>query len=225
MFCDIANLYCKKKEYDMAFHYLKKAEPFLPHIKLKRHLRYQSYYKYSYRAYHGIGDYKNALKFHLLYSSLKDSILSHESMKQVAEMETKYETNKMEQENEIFRQEKELRLYREKELQDLMKKKAEQESRRDNLQYSAILIFIVFLFVGMFVLGRFSIPVKLVEGITFFAFLLFFEFTLVLLDPYIEQFSSGAPVIKLGFNAVLAALIFPMHSFFESKLKNRIAKR
>ena len=48
-------------------------------------------------------------------------------------------------------------------------------------------------------------------------------FTLVLLDPYIEQYSSGAPAIKLGFNAVLAALIFPLHSLFENKLKKRLA--
>jgi len=50
----------------------------------------------------------------------------------------------------------------------------------------------------------------------------FARYNLVLLDPYIEQYSSGAPAIKLGFNAVLAALIFPLHSFFENKLKNRI---
>ncbi|MFH1320425.1 MAG: hypothetical protein ABII90_07220 [Bacteroidota bacterium] len=58
----------------------------------------------------------------------------------------------------------------------------------------------------------------------FFTFLLFFEFTLVLSDPYIERFSAGAPAIKLAFNAILAAMIFPLHSFFEGKLKERIMK-
>jgi len=54
--------------------------------------------------------------------------------------------------------------------------------------------------------------------------LLFFEFTLVMLDPYIEQYSSDAPAIKLGFNAILAGLIFPLHALFENKMKKRIAK-
>ena len=92
---------------------------------------------------------------------------------------------------------------------------AEQEkSRSDILQYSGILIFIVLLFAGVFMLGRISIPIRLAEGMIFFSFLLFFEFTLVMLDPYIENFSSGAPAIKLLFNAGLAAFIFPLHSFF-----------
>ncbi len=100
----------------------------------------------------------------------------------------------------------------------------EQKSRRDNLQYSGILIFLVLVFAGVFMLGRVSIPIRLAEGMIFFAFLLFFEFTLVLLDPYIEEYSSGAPAIKLAFNAVLAGLIFPLHSFFEERLKGRIVK-
>ena len=71
-------------------------------------------------------------------------------------------------------------------------------------------------------LGRLSIPIRLAEGLIFFTFLLFFEFTLVLLDPFIEMYSSGAPAMKLLFNAVLAALIFPLHSFFEGRIKGRL---
>ena len=106
-----------------------------------------------------------------------------------------------------------------------MKRKAQQQSRRDKLQYSGILIFLVLVFTGIFMLGKFSIPIRLAEGLIFFSFLLFFEFTLVLLDPYIEQYSSGAPAVKLGFNAVLAGLIFPLHQMFEAKLKQRITNR
>jgi len=62
------------------------------------------------------------------------------------------------------------------------------------------------------------------EGLIFFAFLIFFEFLLVLADPYIEGWSSGAPGIKLLFNAGIAALIFPLHSLFETKLKRKLAK-
>ena len=76
---------------------------------------------------------------------------------------------------------------------------------------------------GIVALGRVNIPTRVAEGLIFFTFLLFFEFLLVLLDPQIETYSGGEPAYKLLFNAVLAGLIFPLHSFFESKLKNRIA--
>jgi len=46
---------------------------------------------------------------------------------------------------------------------------------------------------GILAAGNLSVPVRLLEGLIFFTFLLFFEFTLVLLDPYIEQYNSGAP--------------------------------
>jgi len=64
----------------------------------------------------------------------------------------------------------------------------------------------------------------LIESLVFFVFLLFFEFLLVL-DPYIDSWSGGAPGIKLLFNSGIAALIFPLHSFFESKLKGQISKK
>ena len=103
------------------------------------------------------------------------------------------------------------------------KEKAEM-SRRNNLQYSGILIFLVLMSAGLVGLGKISMPVRMAEGLIFFTFLLFFEFTLVLLDPYIEVYSSGAPAIKLGFNAILAAMIFPLHSFFEERVKKRIGQ-
>ena len=52
-----------------------------------------------------------------------------------------------------------------------------------------------------------------------------FEFLLVLADPYIDRWSGGAPSIKLLFNAGIAALIFPAHAFFESKMKKRLVKK
>jgi len=55
--------------------------------------------------------------------------------------------------------------------------------------------------------------------------LIFFKFIPVLADPYIESWPGGEPGIKLPFNAGIAALIFPVHAFFESKLKGRLVKK
>ncbi|MFH1319876.1 MAG: tetratricopeptide repeat protein [Bacteroidota bacterium] len=155
------------------------------------------------------GNYKLAYKYQQLYTQIKDTLFNEEKSKEIGRLEAKHEFEMKEMKRKAWEEVK-------------AKVEAEAKARRDNLQYSGILIFIVLLFAGVFMLGRVTIPVRLAEGIIFFAFLLFFEFTLVLLDQYIERFSTGAPAIKLAFNAVVAALIFPLHAFFEGKLKKSI---
>ncbi|MBL4654255.1 MAG: hypothetical protein JKY33_00345, partial [Bacteroidia bacterium] len=97
-------------------------------------------------------------------------------------------------------------------------------SRRDNLQYSAIFIGILILFGGVLMLGFVRIRPKDAEAIAFLSFMILFEFLLVLADPNIEQYTGGAPAYKLIFNAGLAGLMFPLHQFFEGKLKKRVIK-
>ncbi|MFH1320572.1 MAG: tetratricopeptide repeat protein [Bacteroidota bacterium] len=156
--------------------------------------------------------YKKAYEYHILSTEMQDSLHNEDKSKEIGRIEARYEMEKKMVE-EKTKAEAEAKI------------KAELEARRNNLQYSGILIFIVLLFIVMSMLGRLTIPVRWAEGIVFFTFLLFFEFTLVLLDPYIERFTGGAPAIKLAFNAALAALIFPLHAFFEGMLKNRILSR
>jgi len=184
-----------------------------------------------------LGDHEKAYHFYKTYSALKDSLFNEDKSKEIGKLEAKYEFEKAEEERKRLEIE-ELRL------------ENEIKQRRDNLQYSGILIFMLLLFLAVFLLiARFKSPLaacapklqrrseggrlpkairgvspRFAEGLIFFTFLLFFEFTLVLLDPYIEQYSSGAPATKLAFNAVLAGLIFPLHSFFEEQIKQRIVK-
>ena len=80
------------------------------------------------------------------------------------------------------------------------------------------------LFGGVLALGFINVSERVAEGIIFFSFLILFEFLLVLADPYIDRWSGGAPGFKLLFNAGIAALIFPAHAFFESRLKGRLIK-
>ena len=117
---------------------------------------------------------------------------------------------------------------------DLVKRQeeAEQErvlgeatSRRDNLQYSVIFIVFLLVFGSVAGLGFIKVSPKVAEGLIFFSFLILFEFILVLADPYVETWTSGAPGYKLLFNAGLAAFIFPAHAFFETKLKSRLVQR
>ena len=156
-------------------------------------------------------NYQEALEMYELHIQMRDSIKNEETQKASIRQQTKYEFEKAQLVNE----------QEEKEVARLV---AEKTARRDNLQYSVMLICLLVIGGLVAMLGRLSLPERVAEGLIFFAFLLFFEFLLVLADPYIEGWSGGAPGIKLLFNAAIAALIFPAHAFFESKLKKRLVK-
>ncbi|MDB4534350.1 tetratricopeptide repeat protein [Vicingaceae bacterium] len=54
-------------------------------------------------------DYKTALKYHKLFSDMKDSLISQSSEDKIAELETEYNTEKKQQEIDLLNTEKELR--------------------------------------------------------------------------------------------------------------------
>ncbi len=156
--------------------------------------------------------FEEALEMYELHILMRDSIKNEENQKATIRQQTKYEFEKAQ-------------LVKEQEEKEAARIVAEETSRRDNLQYSVILIAILVLFGGVLALGFINVSERMAEGITFFSFLILFEFLLVLADPYIDKWSGGAPGIKLLFNAGIAALIFPAHAFFESRLKGRLAKK
>jgi len=164
--------------------------------------------------------WEKALQMYELHIQMRDSIMNEETQKATIRQQTKYEFEKAQ-------------LIKDQEKKEEKRKMEEAQSRRDNLQYSVIIIVIVALFLSLLSVrplgaclpDRQAVRPVVAEGLVFFVFLIFFEFLLVLADPYIENWSGGAPGIKLLFNAGIAALIFPMHAFFESKLKGRLVKK
>ncbi|PCJ81854.1 MAG: hypothetical protein COA57_13730 [Flavobacteriales bacterium] len=162
-------------------------------------------------AYDKLGNHKLALEHYKQYSTLKDSTFNEEKSKDLGKLEAKHEMQMAEADRKR-KEEEQARI------------SAGHTQRRNLLQYSGILIFIVAFFITLLFSGRLNIPVRLAEGGVFFTFLLVFEFLLVLTDPNIEQYTGGEPAYKLIINAGLAGLIFPLHSIAESKLKQRLFK-
>ena len=155
--------------------------------------------------------WEKALEYYELEIQMRDSILNEENTKATIRQQMKYEHEK----EQIIKEQQEI---------EQARIQAEVTSRRDNLQHSAIFIGILILFGGVLMLGLVEIKPKEVEGIIFISFLILFEFVLVLADPHIEQYTGGAPGYKLIFNAGIAGLMFPLHQFFEGKLKKRVIK-
>ncbi|OFY63733.1 MAG: hypothetical protein A3H98_06570 [Bacteroidetes bacterium RIFCSPLOWO2_02_FULL_36_8] len=154
--------------------------------------------------------YKKALTHYKKYCMARDSIFNEEKSKEIGRLEQKHEYEMAE-------------LKHQQEEKEKSRKLAVKLNRRNNLQYSAILLGIFALFVIVFFVVRFKLPHWTTELVVFIPFLILFEFVLVLLDPYIEQITKGEPLWKLLANASLAAVIFPLHQFFEKMLKKRIS--
>ena len=155
--------------------------------------------------------FEEAITMYELEIEMRDSLLNEKNTKATISQQMKYEHEK----EQIIKEQQEIAQAR---------IQAAVTSRRDKLQYSAIFISILILFGGVLMLGFVKVRPKDVEGIIFISFLILFEFVLVLADPHIEQYTGGAPGYKLLFNAGIAGLMFPLHQFFEGKLKMRVIK-
>lgn len=156
-------------------------------------------------------NFKLTLNMYELHIQMRDSINNEETQKATIRQQTKYEFEKTQ-------------LIKNQQLQEASRKFQEETIRRDNLQYSIIFLGILFVFGLVLSLGFIKLSPVIAEGLIFFAFLLLFEFLLVLSDPYVDGVTGGEPIYKLLLNAILAGLIFPAHAFFEKKLKKRLVK-
>jgi signal transduction histidine kinase len=63
----------------------------------------QENYKNLSEYYSQMGDYRQALRMHRIYASIKDSIMSQEDMMQIKEMELKFNARSLQQEIELLR--------------------------------------------------------------------------------------------------------------------------
>ena len=153
--------------------------------------------------------FKEALEMYELQVQYGDSMNNEATQKASIRQQTKYEFEKAQ-------------IIKEQQQKEQARIQEEEISRRDNLQYSVILIVILMVFGGVLGLGFVKVSPAVAEGLIFFAFLILFEFLLVLSDPYVDNITGGAPAYKLLTNAVLAGMIFPLHSLFERLLKKRL---
>ena len=176
-----------------------------------QHLEYMLFgVETSFIADSALGDYKSAFEHHKLYKQYSDSLHNEEKAKEFGRIESRYQFEK--EAEEAKRKEAEA------------KRLAEIETeRRNNLQYLSIFAGLLVLFGGLAFLGRFRIPVRVLDIALFAALLILFEFLLILFDPILDQYTGGIPIQKLVFNSVIALGFAPLHGFLEGKLRKRLA--
>ncbi len=157
-------------------------------------------YEYRFLAYLKLGMNKKAQADYELSVYYEDSIRNEEKFKEIGQIEGKYELEKELREKKIA--------------EEKLESDAQQaRDRRDRIQYFSIVFLLVLLFIGIKLVSNFKIPVRTSHFITFISVLLFFEFLLVFLDPWIDNWSGSVPVYKLLLNLLLAVLISPIHNW------------
>lgn len=103
---NIADAFYNMGQYSSAIETLTKS------IQLAKELGAKDIYKIAYEklssVYAASGNYKEAYKYHKLYSEVKDSLFSEAQSKQAADLEAKYENEKKEKEIELLKRDNEL---------------------------------------------------------------------------------------------------------------------
>jgi tetratricopeptide (TPR) repeat protein len=147
--------------------------------------------------YNKTGDFQQARIYNSIYYQYKDSIETLNKEKELAQVEATDEQQRQE------------RRVREEE---------ERKRRKNNIQYMAITIGIVGLFIMLVVLGMFKVSANTIRLIGFFTFIMFFEFIFLIFKKNISSFTHGEPWKDLAFMIALAALLVPLHHWLEHRV-------
>lgn len=179
----------------------KAIEKFSKSLELARSASYIDYMLTAARQLEAIyaekGDYKNAFNFSVLNKVLNDSLNNMSKKDQLLIMEIDHETRG-----------RELAAEQEKQV----------TARRHYLQYSAITIGILTVFVILIMLGSFKVSEWIIRTLGFFSFIFLFEFIILLADQQIHEFTHGEPWKILVIKIFLIAILLPLHHSIEKRV-------
>ncbi|MFO7721844.1 MAG: hypothetical protein R6V49_01350 [Bacteroidales bacterium] len=143
------------------------------------------------------GNYKDALFYAERVKSISDSIsqLNRNDEMLALEIQNTAQILKMTREEEV-----------------------RQTQRRNNIQYSLILIIILSSFVVLLMLGSFKVSATLIHLLGFISFIFLFEFIILLADFKIHHLTHGEPLKMLGIKIILIAFLLPLHHWLEKRV-------
>ena len=95
----------------------------------------------------------------------------------------------------------------------------------NNIQYMGITAGLASVFILLVLLGVFSSSTAIIKGLSFFAFIFFFEFLILLFDNIIHDLTHGDPWKILSIKIVLIAMLLPFHHYVEHKVANHLLQR
>lgn len=147
--------------------------------------------------YAGKQDFKHAYQYSNLNKILADSINSMSKDDQLLIMEIDHETRQREQAAEL---------------------ETQSTLRRHYLQYTAIIIIIIGVFIVLLMLGSLKVPEWIIKMLGFFSFILLFEFIILIADHKVHELTHGEPWKVLLIKICLIAVLLPMHHWIEKRV-------
>lgn len=142
------------------------------------------------------GDFKQSRFYNGMYYQYKDSVDKLNKEKELAQVEA---TDVQQRQAKLEKQEE------------------EEEIRRHNIQYMGITIGIAAFFVLLVFMGMFKVSESTIKVLGFFAFIMFFEFIILIADNKIHHYTHGEPWKVLAIKIFLIALLLPFHHWLEKK--------
>jgi adenylate cyclase len=165
-----------------------------------------------YEVYKAMGNSNKTLKYLELLNVIEDSLNDEETSKKLQRMEFQKQIFA----DSLARKEEVLLAHQiEKEL-------IQSKNRKNQIQYSLVVMVVLFLAALIAVMAKFRINPKLASILIFIFFILVFEFLLVVLDPWVENITDGQVGFKIGINSIMALLIFGIHQLSEKRLKKAL---
>jgi hypothetical protein len=152
----------------------------------------------------GEADFEQAYHYSTLNTQLNDSIHKMAEKDKLIMLEINYEAQQQALAEERERQ---------------------QTLRRHNLQYTAMVIGILSIFVILILLGSFRVPEWTIQALGFISFIFLFEFIILLADQKIHHMTHGEPWKILAIKIVLIAILLPLHHWIEHKVVQRLISK
>ena len=145
----------------------------------------------------GKGDFKNAYTYAVLNKVLSDSINNMSKNDQMLIMEIDHETRVREQAAELERQ---------------------SIARRHYLQYTAIIIILISVFIVLLMLGSLKVPEWIIKMLGFFSFIFLFEFIILISDHKINEITHEEPWKIMLIKIFLIGMMLPLHHWIEKRV-------
>lgn len=163
-----------------------------------------SYFDYMLKAadrleslYVSLKDFRNAWLWTKRSAQVSDSLDNMAQSERMLMMELDHESRQREQATE-----------------------AEQERvvKRHTLQYTAIVVIIITVFIILLMLGSLKVPEWIIRMLGFFSFIFLFEFIILVADHKIHEMTHGEPWKVLLIKIFLIAVLLPLHHWVEKRV-------
>ena len=200
---DFAQLFLATKHYDSSNYYARQALMVSIPYDVKDESRRS--YEYLYKSFEQTNQQDSLNKYFRLSMLIKDSLLSLEKVKNIEALTFHEQLRQQEAASQQLKAE---------------------EDREQNIQYALIALGIIIFITAFLVFSRTHVAnEKLISFFAILGLLIVFEFTNLLIHPWLASFTHESPVLMLLALVLIASLLIPLHHRLEHWIKEKMVEK